>query len=114
MKIKTAVVVAALLASAALLSLATPQASAQAVYGSIIGTITDPQGAAVAGAKVVATSVRKGTSEEATTNADGNFRFAGDSYIFNLQTTGLATGVYNLYFRVGADPALHAVQFQIK
>jgi len=51
MKIKTVVVVAALLASAALLSLATPQASAQAVYGSIIGTITDPQGAAVAGAR---------------------------------------------------------------
>lgn len=73
MKMKTVVVVVALLTSAALLSLWTPNASAQAVYGSIIGTITDPQGAAVAGAKVVATSIHKGTSEEATTNADGNF-----------------------------------------
>jgi len=73
MRNKTVVVVAALLASAALLSLSTPIASAQAVYGSIIGTITDPQGAAVSGAKVVATSVRKGTTEEATTNADGNY-----------------------------------------
>ncbi len=32
--------------------LCTPQAAAQAVYGSIFGTITDPSGAAVAGAKV--------------------------------------------------------------
>jgi hypothetical protein len=50
-----------------------PQASAQAVYGSIIGTVTDPQGAAVAGAKVTVTSLTKGTSEETTTNADGNY-----------------------------------------
>ncbi len=47
-------------------------------------------------------------------NPDSNFRFDNNSYIFNLQTTGLATGVYNLYFRVGADPTLHTVQFQIK
>ena len=51
----------------------TPQASAQAVYGSIFGTVTDPSGAAVAGAKVIVTSASKGTSVEATTNADGNY-----------------------------------------
>ena len=38
----------------------TPQASAQAVYGSIFGTITDPSGAAVAGAKVTVTSASQG------------------------------------------------------
>ena len=47
-------------------------------------------------------------------NPDSNFRFDNNSYIFNLQTTGLATGVYYLYFRVGSDPTLHTVQFQIK
>src|ERR1700680_1998990 len=51
----------------------TPLASAQAVYGSIFGTITDPSGAAVAGAKVTVTSATKGTTVEATTNTDGNY-----------------------------------------
>ncbi len=51
----------------------TPQASAQAVFGSIFGTVSDPSGAAVSGAKVVVTSASKGTSVEATTNADGNY-----------------------------------------
>ena len=45
----------------------------QAVYGSIIGTVTDQQGNAVAGAKVTVTSVTKNTSEETTTNDSGNF-----------------------------------------
>ena len=49
-----------------------PKASAQAVYGSIFGTITDPSGAAVAGAKVTVTSASKGTTFETTTNSDGN------------------------------------------
>jgi hypothetical protein len=47
-------------------------------------------------------------------NPDGNFRFADGSYIFNFQTTGLGTGTYLLYFRCGADPTLHTVQFQVK
>jgi pimeloyl-ACP methyl ester carboxylesterase len=47
-------------------------------------------------------------------NPDGNFRFARDSYIFNLKTTGLGTGTYILYFRCGADPTLHTVRFQLK
>ncbi|PYX33264.1 MAG: hypothetical protein DMG80_06560 [Acidobacteria bacterium] len=45
----------------------------QAVYGSILGTVTDPQGAAVANAKVTVTNQRKGTSDTTTTNADGNY-----------------------------------------
>ncbi len=36
----------------------TPRLLAQAVYGSIFGTVTDPQGAAVAGAKVTVTNQR--------------------------------------------------------
>jgi hypothetical protein len=43
------------------------------VYGSIFGTVTDPQGNAIAGAKVTVTSVSKGTVFEATTNESGNY-----------------------------------------
>jgi len=46
--------------------------AAQAVYGNILGTVTDGQGNAVAGAKVTVTSVAKGTIEETATNEDGN------------------------------------------
>lgn len=54
-------------------TLFTPQAAAQAVFGSIFGTVTDPSGAAVPGAKVTVTSATKGTSQETTTNTDGNY-----------------------------------------
>lgn len=47
-------------------------------------------------------------------NPDNNFRFEDGRYIFNLKTTGLSTGVYNLYFKAGSDPVLHTVQFQVK
>ena len=36
-------------------------ASAQAVFGSIFGTVTDPSGAAVPNAKITVANVRKGT-----------------------------------------------------
>src|SRR5438094_9961190 len=57
-------------------------ASGQAVYGSIIGTVTDPQGNAVAGAKVTVTSVTKNTTDETTKNDSGN-----DSVIYLIHDT---------------------------
>jgi len=45
----------------------------QAVYGSILGSVTDPTGAAVNGAKVTVTSQTKNVSTEATTNESGNY-----------------------------------------
>ena len=39
---------------------AAPRASAQAVYGSIVGSVSDPQGAAVSGARVTVTNSTKG------------------------------------------------------
>src|SRR6266851_3074 len=45
----------------------------QAVYGSIVGTVTDPQGNAVAGAKVTVTNLAKGTMVETTTNENGYY-----------------------------------------
>src|SRR6266446_1345749 len=73
MKIKVFVLLGTLAVFVVLGTMGAPQASAQAVYGSIFGTVTDPSGAAVAGAKVTVTSVRKNITEQATTNADGNY-----------------------------------------
>ncbi|MCU1271363.1 MAG: Cna B-type protein [Acidobacteriaceae bacterium] len=70
---KKAVSFSALLVVALLCGLWTSRASAQAVYGSIFGTVTDPQGAAVNGAKVTVTDKNKGTTEQTTTNESGNY-----------------------------------------
>jgi outer membrane receptor protein involved in Fe transport len=65
--------------------------AAQAVYGNILGTVTDAQGNAVAGAKVTVTSVAKGTTEETTTNEDGNYTVSHlipDLYNVRVEATG--------------------------
>ena len=46
---------------------------AQQVFGSILGTVIDPAGGAVAGARVTVTDVAKGTKFETTTNESGNY-----------------------------------------
>ena len=69
----------------------TPVALGQAVYGSILGTVTDPQGAAVAGAKVTVINQRKGTEDTATTNSDGNYsvtHLIPDTYTVRVEGTG--------------------------
>src|SRR5260221_6701443 len=73
MKIKVFVLLGTLAVFVVLGTMGAPQASAQAVYGSIFGTVTDPSGAAVAGAKVTVTSATKGTTFDTTTNTDGNY-----------------------------------------
>jgi hypothetical protein len=63
----------------------------QAVYGSILGTVTDPQGAAVPNAKVTVTNQRKGTSDVATTNNDGNYsvtHLIPDTYTIHFEAAG--------------------------
>lgn len=45
----------------------------QAVYGSIVGTVTDAQGAAVPQAKVTIADTGKGVSYSTTTNESGNY-----------------------------------------
>lgn len=63
----------------------------QAVYGSILGTITDPQGAAVSGAKVTVTDQRKGTSDQTTTNESGNYSMTHlipDIYSVSVEAPG--------------------------
>jgi len=73
MKTKQMLILTTVVVLAVLSSVATPIAHGQAVYGSVLGTVTDPQGAAVANTKVTVTNQRKGTSDTTTTNADGNY-----------------------------------------
>lgn len=49
-------------------------------------------------------------------NPDGNFRYDADlaGYIFNLSTTGLVSGTYQLNLKAGSDTQTHSVQFQVK
>src|SRR6266850_720408 len=46
---------------------------AQAVYGSVFGTVTDPQGARVVGAVVTVTDLTKNVSTTAQTSESGNY-----------------------------------------
>src|SRR5713226_3343691 len=82
---------------------------AQAVYGSILGTVTDPQGGAVSGAKVTVTSLTKSTTEETTTNESGNYsvtHLIPDTYKIRIEGPGFkATDIPSV--QVSADSAAH-------
>src|ERR1700686_5386095 len=72
-------------------NLCTYTASGQAVFGSIIGTVTDAQGNAVSGAKVTVTSVTKNTTFETTSNESGNYsvtHLIPDDYKVQVEATG--------------------------
>jgi len=64
-----------LIVSALLLVLAwsAPPALAQAVYGSIAGTVTDPSAAALPGVTVTITSTERKTVDSVVSNASGNY-----------------------------------------
>jgi hypothetical protein len=49
-------------------------------------------------------------------NVDNSFRYdaASAAYIYNLSTTGLSTGVWELHFVATGDPTPHTIQFQVK
>src|ERR1700730_4804499 len=75
-----------------LLVLAAPLAvNAQQYSGTITGTVTDPAGAAVAGASVTATNVGTNASYDSTTSDLGVFTFAQlpiGTYDLRVKTTG--------------------------
>jgi hypothetical protein len=62
------------IAAAALLAPSLAFAQAQAANGVIEGTVTDPSGSVVAGAKVKAINLDIGISREVTTNEAGFYR----------------------------------------
>jgi hypothetical protein len=87
--------------------------------------LADAAGANVSSQAVVVTGVQLQYVSTNTTNAvidagdanpDNNFRYdpALGGYIFNLKTTGLATGTWRLLFRAGDDPIDHVADFQVR
>src|SRR6202158_3411674 len=73
------------------LAMSAPNSSAQAVFGSVLGTVTDGQGNAVAGAKITVTSIGKSTVYEATSNDSGNFsvtHLIPDNYRVHIESPG--------------------------
>lgn len=88
----------ALVAAAAWLFGSAISANAQQVFGSIIGTVTDPSGSAVANAKVTITDVSKGTSYEVTTNDSGQYskgQLIPDQYTVSIEAPGFNKVVSN-------------------
>ena len=59
--------------SAALLTISSPRLMAQAVYGSIVGIVTDASGAAVPSARVTITDVGRDVTNTTVANESGNF-----------------------------------------
>src|SRR5438128_12142704 len=107
MKAKASVILTTFAACVLMIALWTPPASGQAVYGSIFGTVTDPSGAAVPNAKITVTSVGKGTSVEATTNADGNYsvtHLIPDIYTLRVEAQGFKA-IEQKNITVSADTA---------
>ena len=86
---------AAIIAAVAWLTLcvASPL-SAQVLYGSLVGNVTDETGAAVPGATVTITNRETGASRDAVTDSAGAFRFGAvqpGTYTMNVQLTGFRT-----------------------
>ncbi|HYL63569.1 MAG TPA: carboxypeptidase-like regulatory domain-containing protein, partial [Candidatus Methylomirabilis sp.] len=74
-----------------MLVLTVPRGTGQAVFGSIIGTVTDPQGNAVVGAKVTVTSVTKSFTYDTVTNESGNYsvtHLIPDNYKVHIEAAG--------------------------
>lgn len=64
---------------------------AQAVYGSIVGTVTDPTGAAIPNATITVTDPAKGTSVQVTSNGSGDYsvdHMIVDKYDIKVEAAG--------------------------
>jgi hypothetical protein len=87
-------------------------AGAQAVYGQILGSVTDPSGAAIPNAAVTVSNVSKGTEVTVQTNADGRFtadHLIPDVYDVKITAAGFK-GFQQTGIQVFADtsPNVHA------
>ena len=91
-RLGTAVCVASLLS----LLLCPGATRAQVLYGSLTGTVTDPSGAAVSGAKAEALDVAKGVTQESVADVNGIYRFSAllpGIYKVSISATGFETQV---------------------
>ena len=87
-----------LVCAMSLLCLSTAATRAQAVYGSISGTVTDAAGAAIPNATVTITSVERQTTDNVNTNGDGLYvkdRLLPGTYTVKIEKQGFKAGVTN-------------------
>src|SRR5260370_39294648 len=92
--------------SVAAMLLVTTSAWAQSFRGSIRGTVTDPSGSVIAGAKVTAKNIGTGLQREATTGQDGAYVLAelpAGEYTVRAESAGLSPSAQNVQVNVGLD-----------
>jgi len=95
MKLRFAVVVCFLLASVALIS---TSLLAQTFRGTILGTVSDPQGAVLSSAKVTVRNVNTGLERTTTTSSDGSYavpELPTGTYTVTVSQSGFQTSVTN-------------------
>jgi hypothetical protein len=105
MKTRLSVLLCLLLASASLL--------AQTFRGTILGSVTDPQGAVVAGAKVTVHNVNTGLERTTETSADGSYSIPElpiGTYTVSVTQSGFQTAVTsNVAVNVAAEKRVDVV-----
>src|SRR2546423_3214023 len=92
---RSAAYIVALLLCALICLVALP-AHAQTFRGTILGTVTDPNGALVPGAKVTAKNIGTGIERETVTDGEGNYTLAElpiGTYEVKATQTGFQTAV---------------------
>jgi outer membrane receptor protein involved in Fe transport len=94
----------------ALLTFGAITAFPQAETGQILGTVTDPSGASIPGAKVTVKSIATGAERSATTDGSGNFTFPNllpDTYDVSVSAPGFSglreRAAVNVGTKVGLD-----------
>jgi hypothetical protein len=105
----------ALLIMCIAISLAFPRAMAQAIFGSINGTITDPSGAVVPNASITITDTDKGTTRVVTGSDSGAYLvhdLIPDHYQLKIEAPGFAS-VQSEVISVSADSSAQ-VNFELK
>src|SRR5664279_1508560 len=79
------------------LALSAPVARAQVLYGSLLGTVTDPAGVAIPGVEATLTNTATGKSSKVETDETGLYQFrnlVGGSYDLQLSKAGFAVSAH--------------------
>ena len=95
MRVRT-MLASTILAWLALAFLAAPTVTAQTFRGTILGTVTDPSGAVVSGAKVTVRNVATGLERTTETSADGSYSVPElpiGTYTVTITQSGFQTAV---------------------
>src|SRR6478672_6132427 len=78
-----------------------PSANSQTLYGSLLGNVSDPSGAAVPGAKVSAVNEETGFTRESVANDRGAYSFA-DLHA-GRYTVSVNSGSFAAFSQTGVD-----------